>query len=172
MTFELNKFFGCVRGPHSPACEERERERERKISFLFVSILRVSALSFFFSTPSETPNKKKRNSANGIMLVDADDLPSPDDIIDGRDESFPKPVKEEKKRRKPFWFEGTYRTDEAGNEVERIRDGRWEEDFDEGDAKNAKKKGREEEEEEESDGEKPAWLIPEEESGGGREGWE
>ena len=110
------------------------------------------------------------------MLVDAEDLPSPDDIIDGRDDSFPKVVKEEKKRRKPFWFEGTYRTDEAGNEVERIRDGRWEEDFDEGDdARNKKKKGGdgdEGEDDEDEEGEKPAWLIPEEESGGGREGWE
>ena len=33
------------------------------------------------------------------MLVDAGDVPSPDDIIDGRDQSFPKVVKEEKKRR-------------------------------------------------------------------------
>ena len=113
------------------------------------------------------------------MLVDAADLPSPDDIIDGRDTSFPKVVKEEKKRRKPFWFEGTYRTDEAGNEVERIRDGRWEEDFDEGDGKSKKNKGgagggREgESDDEEEEGEKPAWLIPEEEeTGGGREGWE
>ena len=99
------------------------------------------------------------------MLVDAGDVPSPDDIIDGRDQSFPKVVKEEKKRRKPFWFEGTYRIDEDGNEVERIRDGRWEEDFEE-------RKGDEEEEEEET--EKPAWLTeaPEEPSGGGREGWE
>jgi hypothetical protein len=113
------------------------------------------------------------------MLVDAADLPSPDDIIDGRDTSFPKVVKEEKKRRKPFWFEGTYRTDEAGNEVERIRDGRWEEDFDEGgEAKKNKKKGggkggeEGDSDDEEEEAEKPAWLIPEEETGGGREGWE
>ena len=95
------------------------------------------------------------------MLVDAGDVPSPDDIIDGRDQSFPKVVKEEKKRRKPFWFEGTYRIDEDGNEVERIRDGRWEEDF-----------GPEEDEDEEEE-EKPAWLTEApEESGGGRAGWE
>ena len=95
------------------------------------------------------------------MLVDAGDVPSPDDIIDGRDQSFPKVVKEEKKRRKPFWFEGTYRIDEDGTEVERIRDGRWEEDF-----------GPEEDEDEEEE-EKPAWLTEApEESGGGREGWE
>jgi len=112
------------------------------------------------------------------MLVDAADLPSPDDIIDGRDTSFPKVVKEEKKRRKPFWFEGTYRTDEAGNEVERIRDGRWEEDFDEGEAKKNKKKNNkggdqgDSSDEDEEEAEKPAWLIPEEETGGGREGWE
>ena len=59
------------------------------------------------------------------MLVDAGDVPSPDDIIDGRDQSFPKVVKEEKKRRKPFWFEGTYRIDEDGNEVVGGGGGGW-----------------------------------------------
>ena len=96
------------------------------------------------------------------MLVDAGDVPSPDDIIDGRDQSFPKVVKEEKKRRKPFWFEGTYRTDEDGNEVERIRDGRWEEDLPDD----------KEEDEEEEEEEKPAWLTEAPEESSSREGWE
>ncbi len=101
------------------------------------------------------------------MLVDAGDVPSPDDIIDGRDSSFPPVVKEEKKRRKPFWFEGTYRTDEQGNEVERIRDGRWEEDFDD-----EKKGGDGGDESDEEEKEKPAWLIEAPEEPSGRAGWE
>lgn len=123
------------------------------------------------------------------MLVDVETLPSPDDIIDGRDDSFPKVEKEEKKRRKPFWFQGTFRLDEDGNEVERIRDERWADDFGDADEedeeeKKAEKKegggGGDEEDLDDMDlvakreAEKSSWLseTSPEAQGGGREGWE
>lgn len=117
------------------------------------------------------------------MLVDGESLPSPDDIIDGRDDSIPKVVKEEKKRRKPFWFQGTFRLDEDGNEVERIRDERWEDDFGDGEGSEEEKKEKKNGEEDDLDdmdlvakreAEKSSWLseTSPEAQGGGREGWE
>ena len=135
------------------------------------------------------------------MLVDVESLPSPDDIIDGRDDSFPAaPEPEEKKRRKPFWFEGTYLIDEEGKEVKRIADSRWEEEGSFGGGKDGGKKQKKtkeaaagggkvgqskgksgkkgdsaDEEEGLDEADKSSWLsetTSPEALGNGREGWE
>ena len=137
--------------------------------FFFLSFFLSLVLLFFFFLLSfhlfvlSSTKQKQKYSSNGIMLVDAEDVPSPDASSTAWTSRSPSVVKEEKKRRKPFWFEGTYRVDEDGNEVERIRDGRWEEDFGTGGGRG---RGR-------GDGEAGvAHRGPRGPSGGGREGWE
>jgi len=131
---------------------------------------RTTCLLPFSSSSSPLPNNNNNNSADRILLVDSDTLPTPDEIIDGHDTSFPvdekAKSKKKKKKKKPFFIEATYSVDAQGNAT-----GEAAKKADE-DEKYVVETLEEEEEEiddEEANKDEDSWLIEREEvsSGGG-----
>ena len=65
-----------------------------------------------FLTP---PSHLSPHSPDGLFLVDVADLPSPDVVAD-----TPDPIEKAPPPKRPFFIQGTFRTDENGNPVSEI----------------------------------------------------